>query len=465
MATDKVKSEQALSLNPAELMIDDNIRFGYVKNRVEALKDDVKRHGGIHTPITVELLSKDEQAANPGMKYRVTDGHYRTLVAQALNNEEGADIKIPAFVRSFADPAKRALYQLSTLMERTNPTPMDSARAIQKLMDMKVEKAEIRRVFRKPTGKANKLQDASNSWINITHSFMDLPKAVQEKLHDGRLTWSGGYELMKAKPENREKILADAEAERLAQAEREDKDEIAFLDSERKVQELKQKEEQAVLALEAAKNKAAESLALANRLLAAEQEKYTASRVPGLKKADLALAIEKWKGAVNETKAAVATANKDQAELDKLLGKVRTAVDSAKEAADKAKAQRDAAKAKAAADRAAKANGGAVGAQQIQAAAANVEPERAPTIPNLAQTRLEISELADLPGSYPIVQDIARVFKARFVEGMISKAQMYTELSKLTGEYEEPRVAPVKGLPAAAARLPLKGVAKKAAAK
>lgn len=86
----------------------------------------------------------------------------------------------------------------TTTTMNTNRSPIDEALEIRRLIQQGVSKMEIRKMFARPGGrKGFKSMPVSNSFINMRLSFLDLPKAIQEKIHDGRLGVAAAYELTK----------------------------------------------------------------------------------------------------------------------------------------------------------------------------------------------------------------------------------------------------------------------------
>lgn len=220
-----------LQLDPAKVLADDNTRFNLKRTRLDSLKSNILEVGEILQPVEVEEL---EEPIN-GCEYRLTSGFYRRQAAQELNAEQNAGILLPAIVRTLADDTDRIKHQLAENMERENQSPMDKAVAIRKLQTMGIPNPEIRRIFSSAGGrKGTTVQPLSNAMMNIHLRFLELPKAIQEKIHDGRVGVAAAYELGKVPPEKRQSVLDAAEKERLAVITREEKDEARYLDTEKK---------------------------------------------------------------------------------------------------------------------------------------------------------------------------------------------------------------------------------------
>ena len=207
-------------LDPGVILADENSRFGLKRLRLDTLVQSSLEMGGVNTPVEVEPLDTPVD----GKQYRLTAGFYRHAAVSELNDKQAAGLTLPAIVKPIGDAGLRLRRQLAENMERENQSPMDKAIAIKKLVDLSVPKVEIRKIFSTPGGrKGLVLQPASNAFINMTLSFLDLPKAVQEKIHDGRVGVAAAYELTKVHPEKRAAVLERAEQERIKTIEAEDK--------------------------------------------------------------------------------------------------------------------------------------------------------------------------------------------------------------------------------------------------
>ena len=277
MSTQTKGTDQAvIQLEPSLILADDNARFGLKQTRIDTLAESILEFGGVHTPVSVEVLTGVE-----GKQYRMLAGHYRLAAVSQLNEQQKAGLTLPAIVTATETPLDRLRRQLSENMDRENQSPMDQAIAIKKLKDAGIAVMEIRKIFSRPGGrKGLKVAPASNSFINMTLSFLDLPKAIQEKIHDGRVGVAAAYELTKVPVEKRASVLEAAEVDRQKQIDREESDEEKFLKAEAKKDEAVQKLEAVTSKLDEAK-KTIETLneeAKAQAKVAAE--KYAAANKP-----------------------------------------------------------------------------------------------------------------------------------------------------------------------------------------
>ena len=298
MAT-KVSTEGLQQLDPSVILADSNSRFGLKPLRVESLKLSILQEGGVMTPVEVEPLEKPVD----GHLYRLTAGFYRHAAVTELNEKDSAGLTLPAIVKPLGDETVRLKRQLAENMERENQSPMDKAVAIKRLVDAGVPRIEIRKIFSTPGGrKGLVVQIASNSFINMTLSFLDLPKAIQEKIHDGRVGVAAAYELTKVNPEKRAAVLERAEADRIKAIEAEEKDEQKFLDSEKKAQEAREKEAKAAEDLKAAQAAIESAKKDSEELLKVAAEKYQAAKTA--KGEEKAMADEALKAAESFAKAA-----------------------------------------------------------------------------------------------------------------------------------------------------------------
>jgi hypothetical protein len=63
---------------------------------------------------------------------------------------------------------------------------MDKAFAMKRMRDAGIPMIDIRTAFATVGGrKGQKIQEASNAHVNMIMSFLDFPKAIQNKIHDG----------------------------------------------------------------------------------------------------------------------------------------------------------------------------------------------------------------------------------------------------------------------------------------
>lgn len=232
--------QQMIEIDPTHILADDNSRFNLKPGRVESLAQSILEAGRVRVPVEVEPLATKQGK----FTHRLTAGFYRHAAALKLNDEQKAGIKLPAVVITTADPLARLKTQLSENMDRENQSPMDQATAIQKLLDAGVSRIEVRRIFSRPGGKKGALQPASNAWLNIVKSFLDLPKGVQAKIHEGSIGVKAAYQLTKVSPEKRQAILDSAEADRQRELEAEAKDEEKYLQAQKKADEAKSKVEE-----------------------------------------------------------------------------------------------------------------------------------------------------------------------------------------------------------------------------
>lgn len=229
MAKQQVVEGLTVNLDPKVILADDNTRFNLKQSRIESLADSILAQGGIIEPVEVEPM----EHAN-GHTHRLTLGFYRLAAINHLNSQ-GAGLTIPATIRNAATPTDRLKRQLAENMERENQSPMDQAIAIRRLLDAGLSKVEVRAIFSRPGGrKGSKVQPASNAWLNMTLGFLDLPKNIQTKIHEGLVGVATAYQLTKIAPEKRNEVLAAAEAERDARIAKEEREEQRLLEHEKK---------------------------------------------------------------------------------------------------------------------------------------------------------------------------------------------------------------------------------------
>lgn len=413
---------ELVQLDPAVILAsaDENARFGLKAQRVKDLAADILEKG-IMQPVEVEPL---EEPVN-GCQYRLTTGFYRHAAVTSLN-KEGAGLSLPAIVHSSDNSTARLRRQLAENMERENQSPMDKAVAINKLVEAGVPKPEIRNIFRTVGGrKGNQVQPASNSYINILLSFLEFPKAIQAKLHEGTLGVAAGYELAKLPKDKWQAVLDRAEAERVKAVEREEADDNKLLEEEKRrlANEAKAKETEAEL--EKAKKAVEEAAKAAADKSNAAAELYKAAKQAKAKK-DKEEAEAAFKAAEEEQNAALKASKEAEKAVEKLEGKAAKIQEQQEKQAARLKAAREALK------------GGkkeAVSSGEIQKAAAKEGVEGKAKLKG-AEMR-EYIRVMSLPGNYPKVQAIGEIILKAF-DSEITDKQMYSAVAKITGEYKAP---------------------------
>lgn len=333
-----MEQEQIVYLSPDVVLADDNSRFSILPSQVDNLAASIIESGGVLSPVEVEVLDKKTN----GKTHRLTAGFIRHAAVTKLNAEQAAGLELPCIVRQLDDPKIRLDHQLTENIKRANQSPMDQAVSIKKLVDAGVSKTDIRKLFSRPGGrKGAAVQMASNAWVNITLSLLDLPKSVQEKIHDGRVGFAAAYELGKVAPDKRAAVLERAEAERLAQLDKEDADERKYLAAEEKVAEVKNKA--AAVEQEIAETKAAVAdtgeLIKAKMLIAAEVRKEPFLELDDAGKKAL---TDKLKVADADVKAAQKILKDSQNKLASLLGQSKKVNETVKDANERLTAARKA---------------------------------------------------------------------------------------------------------------------------
>jgi ParB/RepB/Spo0J family partition protein len=414
----EVSAGELVRLDPAVIMADSNTRYSLKQSRIESLAKSILERGEVLEPVEVEPLAA---ASENGHKYRLTTGFYR-LAAVVNLNLTGAGLTVPAIVRPVPTPQERLKRQLAENMERENQSPMDQAVAIKSLLDSGLNKMEVREIFSRPGGrKGNKVQPASNSFINMTLSFLELPKPIQEKIHDGRVGVAAAYELTKVPAEKRTQVLERAEEERQKALEREEKDEERLLAQEKRDAEDKAKRDALLKEVTDAEAKVTSAKALL-----AERTK-TAERAYDLSKAKHADAKAK-KDAISAFKKAEQDRQLSEADVlavSKEHGDLRVKFEKREQLiAEKAAKLKQARGAAPAAQK-----GGAVGSGDVKKAAATegVSTNYVPL--NASEMRKVITELS-LPGGSAKVVAIGQAI-VRCFAGETTDKELYKELVKI----------------------------------
>lgn len=408
----KAETEMVLRLDPAAILADDNTRYALKKLRIEALAEDILAADGVHTPVEVELLTP----AQGKFTHRLTTGHIRHAAVLSLN-ESGAGLTLPAIVRTTGGDAARVRRQLSENLQRENLSPMDQAVAIQRLLGVGVNKADIRKLFARPTGRKGLTnQPASASWLNMTLGLLELPRPIQDRIHDGRIGFAAAYELMRTvSPDKRQAVLDRAEEERLNAIAKEERDEDKFLHSAKAQAAIEAKAAAAQAALE----KATADAAKAAEVLAAKQAAAkTAGSVAGkLAPAEAKKVADKLHKATGDVK-----------EAEKLLADAEKAVQklSAPKPTNAKKAAAKGARAKA-----------PISVAEVKKAAAKEGASKVPTTTLLSakEMRAVIAGIQVLV--YPRVTAISRAILAVF-DGQETAGHLHTRIAHIIQEPNRP---------------------------
>lgn len=411
-------NEQVLQLDPSEILADSNIRFSLKKDRIEKLAEEIMELGGITTPLWVESLPTPVN----GHRYRLTAGNYRKAAVEKLN-ASGAGLTLPCLVKVTPDATSRLKLQLSENKDRENLSPMDEALAIKQLLDAGMPRVEVCRVFSRSGGKkGSKISPLSNSSLNIRLKFLEFPKAIQNKIHSGELGYTSAYELSIKPKEKWDAILQIAEAARLEQVEREEKDEEKYLAAIKKEEEAAAKVLADKAALEVAK--ASEVTAQAERESAAARaaELFKAAKAKTEDQASKKAAQEALAAAEADIKAAdkaIASAKKQAEALEIKVGK-STATLAEKAKAAKAKLKEKAKKA-------------APTPEDIKKAAKAADATPDGRVVLKAQDMRAVVHELTLPGNFDKVRAIGAAFDECF-NSLITTGQLQKKLAAITGE-------------------------------
>lgn len=414
-------------LDPTKILADDNSRFSLKPYRIQQRKAEILAAGGVNTPVEVEPLAK---GSNNGYTHRLTAGFYRHAAVLEIN-KEGGDLKIPAIPYAPKDNAERLRRQLSENMDRENQSPMDIAVAIKKLMAVGLSRTEIRALFARPGGKkAVALVPASNAFINMMLSFLDLPKAIQTKIHDGRIGVAAAYQLTKLSKEEQESVLAEIEAARLKALEKEEAQEQRDAKAEQREAAEAEKaaavEAKAKELRDAVTETAAAKKAAADNLKAAQKALTEASKVPAN---FLTMPKEQQKPLAEALKAAK-TAHRD---AEKLFSEATKAADKAERAAKVLDKTPKAKETKPAPEKAAKTASKPVGPREVKKAAKAVGAKVEPTALTLPEVKENLEALAgsSLEGVAGIASTILDL-----IAGKLNVDQVEKALAVATGEGE-----------------------------
>lgn len=427
---------EILLLDPKTIRADDNSRFGLKKMRVESLRDDIVAKGRVLEPIGVQSLTDDPD----GYQYLVDFGHYRHAAVLAAN-ELGAGIPIPCILLDPTEGAERLKMQVAENVEREEPTPMDVAVAAKKLLDAGVPKMEVRSIFKRPvTGKGYK--PCSNAWLNIILGFLDLPKKIQNKIHNGEIGVADGYEISRARlvaiskgkepDEAVTRLVEKAEAYTQNLLVQDEEDETKLLQAEKKMQEDEDKRKAAEGKVVEAKKAVDDAIQALKAKASEAKDAYPSSDLQGDAKTKAYEAFRAKEKEATDAEKAVGTARR---ELEKLEGKSKTAAQTARERADELRKVREAAEAK---DKKGPAKGGSgksegktVAPNSIKKAVKEEGLETKLTPLNIGEIRKFTNDLC-LPGGEAKVIELGKILKAHFA-GETTEREAYNGLEGLFG--------------------------------
>lgn len=413
--------EQLVQLDPAKVLADDNIRFNLKKTAIDSLATDILESAGVLVPVEVEALNPPQN----GFTHKLTAGFIRHAAVTKLNAEQNAGLTLPAIVRNTGDSMTRLRHQVSENMARESMSPMDQAVAANKLMESGMPRAEVRRIFARPGGKkGNQIEPLSNAMLNIMLRFLELPKAIQEKIHVGSVGVAAAYELGKVPPEKRQAVIERAEAERAAQVAREEADERKYLAAEQKLAESQNKEKEALSKVEEAKAQIVQAATLVKEKDAAlktvQKEPFLEMDAAGKK-----AMMEKLNAAIADKKAAEKLEKDSKNALAKLLTVAKTAA----EVAEEQKLKLDAAR-KAVKPAGKKANKAEVGPSDVRKAAKaeGVDSGYVPlSLSDIRQCVKDVTADKD-----EVISAIGRAFKDNF-DGKGSPKMLVEELKVILG--------------------------------
>lgn len=425
-----------IEVDPARVLADDNLRFGLKKSKVEEMKASILEKGGVMVPVEIEPLEGVED-----YDYRITTGHYRHAGLVAANSE-GAGLMLPAIIHTPETKLERRKRQLSENMDRENMTPMDMAGAIQTIMAEGATRTEVRNLFKRP-GPGKALKMASNSWVNITLSFLELPKKIQNKIHNGEVGVKAAYELMKAykvatakgldPTDTVNKILEAAETEVMKSLEQDAQDEEKLLAAEAKEAEEQKKLEATQKELEAAKQAVEDKIVAANKLAEEGGKLYQATKNIDADVEVKKAAYEAFRAKEKEAALAERELAKARDAAAKLEGKVKTAAETATERAKTLKDAREAAT---------KTKGKGPNQEGIRKAAAAVGATDKDTPLTTAEMRKFVADLC-LPGGDPKVIALGAILRDHF-SGKINESKAYKGIKELLGVVTVPKKTLVK---------------------
>lgn len=340
-----MSDEQIVQLDPETVLAakDDNPRWGLKNTTVENLMESILEHGGVLENVEVTEIAKTDPAYKDGFRHRLTFGFNRHEAVSRLNKEQNAGLTLPAVVRESEEGAARIRRQVAENNDRESLSPMDKAVAINRLLGAGVPKAEVRRIFKSAGGrKGNTVQPMSNSMLNILLNLLELPKAIQEKVHLGIIGVEGAYMLGRVPADKRAAVVESAEASRLKQIDMEEGDEEKLLKTEARVTEAEEKVSASETALIEAKAELEQ--AEANKVEKDEAYAVVQNKILLMTTPAGPAEVEQVKAAEADKKAAAKLVKDAKNKIAKITGEKSKAADTVQSIKDKLEAARKAQK-------------------------------------------------------------------------------------------------------------------------
>jgi DNA repair exonuclease SbcCD ATPase subunit len=319
---------------------------------------------------------------------------------------------------------------LSENVDRKTLSPMDTGAAIKAMLDAGFTRLQVRETFKRPSGpKANVLQPASNAWVNMMQSFLDLPKPIRDKIHSGIIGVAAAYELTKLPLDRQAEVVAAAEAELARQIEKDEKEEEKFLKSHTKLEEATKAEAETEKKLD----DATAELEITERALALKEEEQ-AIAFKNLKKAEQSKDREAKKAAKEAFDALDAdvkglakkrtTLAGERVKLTAAKEKVATSLGELRKRLEEGRKP------------SAKAPRKAIGSGDVKKAAKETGAGSEHVAPTLSEIRKTMDELSLAP--QPKLSMIGTSLK-KYITGVIPQGALLRELLVFTGEKSTPK--------------------------
>lgn len=203
-----------------------HVRFGRQKAKQEQLKEDIRAAEEVQVPVEVVHNGDDT--------YTLVTGFGRYQAVKELN-EDGAGLKLPAIVLTGEQAAHALDRQISENYTRADMSPMDLAVTFQRLLDAGKSMTDIQSRFPRSGGtKGQTLEPASPAFVKMHLSFNDLPKAIQEDIHNGVIGVKAAYQITRVDPVKRQSVVAVAKAAREKELKAEETESLKVLKAEKK---------------------------------------------------------------------------------------------------------------------------------------------------------------------------------------------------------------------------------------
>lgn len=192
-----------IPLNKIALVSEFNHRKIITLTSCMSLANSIKEQG-LQTPLLVRTLNRnrkppsdknqptDAKLMDKGFEYKIIAGHRRHTAGKLLGLETMACV-----IRDEGTISEAVEYDMNAIenLERAEITGYEEALIVKRYLDAHMDIEDI----------AHRLSKAV-SWVRIRKDLLEMPKQIQELLHDGKIVWTDVRKL-KSKARSPEELL------------------------------------------------------------------------------------------------------------------------------------------------------------------------------------------------------------------------------------------------------------------